>query len=70
SRDPNSLGTQGSVTGNREVWQGSAWAEDAADRKRIVSVEADTSGVINRSSGSDSGQPLEARNDEQRRVIL
>lgn len=70
SYDPNSLGTQGSVTGNREVWQGSAWAEGAADRKRIVSVEADTSGVINRSSGSDSGQPLEARNDEQRGVGL
>ncbi|KAK4030957.1 hypothetical protein OUZ56_024386 [Daphnia magna] len=70
SRDPNSLGMQGSVTGNREVWQGSAWAEDAADRKRIVSVEANTSGVINRSSGSDSGQPLEARNDEQRGVGL
>ncbi|KAK4017834.1 hypothetical protein OUZ56_033724 [Daphnia magna] len=70
SYDPNSLGTQGSVTGNREVWQGSAWAEAAADRERIVSVEADTSGVINRSSGSDSGQPLEARNDEQRGVGL
>ncbi|KAK4017592.1 hypothetical protein OUZ56_033206 [Daphnia magna] len=70
SYDPNSLGTQGSVAGNREVWQGLAWAEGAADRKRIVSVEADTSGVINRSSGSDSGQPLEARNDEQRGVGL
>ncbi|KZS10725.1 Uncharacterized protein APZ42_024741 [Daphnia magna] len=55
SYDPNSLGTQGSVTGNREVRQGSTWVEGAADSRRIVSVEADTTGVINRSSGTDSG---------------
>ncbi|KAK4003640.1 hypothetical protein OUZ56_005396 [Daphnia magna] len=57
SYDPNSLGTHGLVTENRDMRQGSAQVEGAADRKRTVSVEADTTGVINQSSGTDSGQP-------------
>ncbi|KZS08236.1 Uncharacterized protein APZ42_027838 [Daphnia magna] len=70
SYDPNSLGKQKSVTGNRKVWQGSVRAEGAADSRRIASVEADTTGVINRSSGTDSGQPSEVRGDEERGVGL
>ncbi|KZS13365.1 Uncharacterized protein APZ42_021523 [Daphnia magna] len=43
--------------------QGSKRVEGAADRRRIVSVEADTTGVINRSSGTDSEQPSETRSE-------
>ncbi|KZS10401.1 Uncharacterized protein APZ42_025133, partial [Daphnia magna] len=68
SYNPNSLDTQWSVTGNREVRQGSARVKGAAGRKRTDSVEADTTGVINHSSGTDSGQPSEARGDEDRGV--
>ncbi|KZS08016.1 Uncharacterized protein APZ42_028148 [Daphnia magna] len=65
SYDPNLLGTHGLVTGNRDMRQGSAQVEGAADRKRTVSVEADTTGVINQSSGTDSGQPSDARGDKE-----
>ncbi|KAK4021534.1 hypothetical protein OUZ56_003449 [Daphnia magna] len=65
SYNPNFLGTQGSVTGNREVQQKSAWVEVAADGRRTASVEADITGVINRSSSTGSVRPSEERDDEE-----
>ncbi|KAK4009563.1 hypothetical protein OUZ56_018697 [Daphnia magna] len=65
SYDPNSLGRQGSMTGTREVRQGSSRAVFAFDGRRTASVESDTTGVINRSSGTDSRRPSEARDDEE-----
>lgn len=65
SNDPNLLATQGLVTGNKkEVRRVSARVVKADDGRRMVGVEVDITGVFNRSSGTDSGQPLEVRDDE------
>ncbi|KZS12009.1 Uncharacterized protein APZ42_023099 [Daphnia magna] len=40
--------------------------QERIDEQRRKSVEADTTGVINRSSGTKVGQPSEARGDEER----
>ncbi|KZS03388.1 Uncharacterized protein APZ42_033859 [Daphnia magna] len=52
--DPNLLGTQGLVTVSQKVCKVSAQAEDETGEKSAAGVEADTTGVIIRSSGTDS----------------
>ncbi|KAI9549131.1 hypothetical protein GHT06_005711 [Daphnia sinensis] len=59
--DPNSSGTKGLLTGSQDVRRSSARAEDVTGGRSAVGVEADTTGVINRSSGTHSSQPVEAR---------
>ncbi|KAK4024725.1 hypothetical protein OUZ56_010146 [Daphnia magna] len=48
--DPNSLGTLGLMTGSKEVCHVSAQAEDVTGERSAAGVEADKTGVIDRSS--------------------